>query len=111
MPSNGTISDHVSVFRLATAPSDPHRKVIKRNRQVVSCTACRSRKLRCDRRQPCGSCLKRSDAEGCRFFGPAAAGGAAGARASDGGLGQKEELRARLLMLEDEMVQPSHSCC
>ncbi|KAI3395375.1 hypothetical protein diail_1366 [Diaporthe ilicicola] len=35
MPSNGDTSNYTSVFRL-TPPGDPHRKVIKRNRQVVS---------------------------------------------------------------------------
>ncbi|KAJ0120214.1 hypothetical protein J7T55_001070 [Diaporthe amygdali] len=34
MPNNGDTSNYTSVFRLT--PPDPHRKVIKRNRQVVS---------------------------------------------------------------------------
>ena len=31
-------------------------KVRKRNRAVISCLQCRSKKSRCDREQPCGTC-------------------------------------------------------
>lgn len=72
MPNNGDTSNYTSVFRL-TPLGDPHRKVIKRNRQVVSCVPCRTRKLKCDRQQPCTSCVKRSDAVSCRFFGASGA--------------------------------------
>lgn len=68
MPNNGDTSNYTSVFRLAP-PNGPHRRAIKRNRQVVSCVPCRARKLKCDRQQPCNSCVKRGDAASCRFFG------------------------------------------
>lgn len=66
MPSKGDVSNYTGVFRLAS-PSDPNRRVIKRNRQVVSCVPCRNRKLKCDRQQPCASCVRRHDEDSCRF--------------------------------------------
>ncbi|KAF3762907.1 hypothetical protein M406DRAFT_264595 [Cryphonectria parasitica EP155] len=88
MPNNTDVADYTGVFRL-TSTSEPHRKVIRRNRQVVSCLPCRSRKLRCDRQQPCASCVKRHDEASCKFFlwSPAAA-------------VQKSEVQARLQVLE-----------
>lgn len=95
MPNNGDTSNYTSVFRL-TPPNDPHRKVIKRNRQVVSCIPCRTRKLKCDRQQPCSSCVKRSDVGSCRFFGTPNPSGASNAPSPV----PKTEMRARLQKLE-----------
>lgn len=98
MPSNGDVSNYTGVFRLAS-PSDPHRKVIKRNRQVVSCVPCRNRKLKCDRQQPCASCVRRHDEDACRFFGgPGSAGG--GGSTGHASPVQRREVQARLQMLE-----------
>ncbi|KAI7788322.1 hypothetical protein LA080_012389 [Diaporthe eres] len=96
MPNNGDTSNYTSVFRL-TPLGDPHRKVIKRNRQVVSCVPCRTRKLKCDRQQPCTSCVKRSDAVSCRFLG-------ASGTASVGGHSPsvpRKQMQIRLQQLED----------
>lgn len=104
MPNNGDTSNYTSVFRL-TPLGDPHRKVIKRNRQVVSCVPCRTRKLKCDRQQPCTSCVKRSDAVSCRFFG---ASGAASVSSHAPSVPRKQ-MQVRLQQLEDlvnGMVQP-----
>lgn len=104
MPNNGDTSNYTSVFRL-TPLGDPHRKVIKRNRQVVSCVPCRTRKLKCDRQQPCTSCVKRSDAVSCRFFG---ASGAASA-GSHAPTVPRKQMQIRLQQLEDlvnGMIQP-----
>lgn len=109
MPNNGDVSGYTGVFRLAS-PSDSHRKVIKRNRQVVSCIPCRNRKLKCDRQQPCASCVQRHSQDACRFF----AGGGRGGRVGDGagsaagpgggegggGNGARREMRSRLRTLE-----------
>ncbi|ROV89674.1 hypothetical protein VSDG_08097 [Cytospora chrysosperma] len=95
MPNNGDTSNYTSVFRL-TPPNDPHRKVIKRNRQVVSCVPCRTRKLKCDRQQPCSSCVKRSDVASCRFFGTPNPSGASHVPSPV----PKTEMQARLLKLE-----------
>lgn len=43
------------------------RKTAKRNRQPVSCTPCRTRKLKCDRQQPCEACVKRGDEDTCHY--------------------------------------------
>ncbi|SPO01808.1 uncharacterized protein DNG_04481 [Cephalotrichum gorgonifer] len=54
-----------SVFRLyRTGDVD---KVAKRNRRPVSCHTCRARKLKCDRKQPCRSCIDRGNGETCAF--------------------------------------------
>lgn len=95
MPNNGDTSNYTSVFRL-TPPNDPHRKVIKRNRQVVSCVPCRTRKLKCDRQQPCSSCVKRGDVTSCRFFGTPNPSGAGHVPSPV----PKTEVQARLLKLE-----------
>lgn len=85
MPSS-ELAPFTSVFRAG----DAHR--VKRNRQPVSCTACQKRKSKCDRQKPCGTCEKRGEGPSCRFGqGP---GGSAG----------KQEVQARLAMLE-EMVK------
>lgn len=109
MPNNGDVSNYTGVFRLAS-PSDPHRKVIKRNRQVVSCVPCRNRKLKCDRQQPCASCVKRHDEGACRFFGgPGSVGGGSPAHSS---AVQRREVQARLQMLEglvSGLINQEHS--
>lgn len=97
MSNKGDVSNYTGVFRLAS----PNRKVIKRNRQVVSCLPCRSRKLKCDRQQPCASCVRRHDEASCKFFG--GPGSPSGGGIGDGGQAApaQREVRARLRMLED----------
>jgi len=60
------ISDYTTVFRAKLNP-DVHRRVTKRNRPPVSCTLCRTRKQKCDRRQPCGACTARGETDACRY--------------------------------------------
>ncbi|KAJ4118882.1 hypothetical protein NW768_010621 [Fusarium equiseti] len=55
------LSNHMNTFRL----SRPQR--IKRNKPTVSCAACRARKQKCDRQQPCSGCQKRGIEGSCRF--------------------------------------------
>ncbi|RGP71783.1 hypothetical protein FSPOR_3149 [Fusarium sporotrichioides] len=40
---------------------------LKRHRERLACTACRQRKLRCDRESPCGSCVRRRDIPSCSY--------------------------------------------
>ncbi|KAG9789457.1 Zn(2)-C6 fungal-type transcription factor mpsB [Exophiala dermatitidis] len=42
-------------------------KIIKRNRQPLSCAPCRSKKLKCDRGHPCEPCVKRGDQNNCIY--------------------------------------------
>jgi hypothetical protein len=42
----------------------------KRARQQLSCTACRSGKLRCNRQQPCDQCMKRGKDPSCQYLAP-----------------------------------------
>lgn len=119
MSADGDKTHYTSVFRLSS-PSDTQRVIVKRNRRVVSCVPCRNRKLKCDRQEPCAACIKRHDEASCKFFkspaaAAAAAAAAAGSAQSRGGVnansgqhgspppaaGQKNEMRARLKMLED----------
>ncbi|OLN82212.1 putative transcriptional regulatory protein C1F7.11c 5 [Colletotrichum chlorophyti] len=127
-PTTSDIAHFTSVFRAQSLSSDQRpAKVTKRNRPPVSCLACRVRKLRCDRAQPCGACSKRGDAHACKF-GPAQGGavnGSANANAvltltaradgicsnsihrQDGKAAagqQRQEVQLRLQKLED-MVQ------
>ncbi|CRG89062.1 Oleate activated transcription factor 3 [Talaromyces islandicus] len=39
----------------------------KRDKPVLSCSFCRTRKLRCDRQSPCSSCLRRGKLEECKY--------------------------------------------
>ncbi|KAF9881049.1 hypothetical protein CkaCkLH20_01199 [Colletotrichum karsti] len=39
----------------------------KRSRVLLSCGPCRASKLKCDRSEPCGQCLKKSRPEGCVY--------------------------------------------
>ncbi|PTU20884.1 hypothetical protein P175DRAFT_0501517 [Aspergillus ochraceoroseus IBT 24754] len=54
-------------------PKDPAQlfkeKGKKRTRVQLSCTACRSRKLKCCRTHPCTNCRKRGEATTCTFVG------------------------------------------
>ncbi|KAH8805961.1 fungal-specific transcription factor domain-containing protein [Xylogone sp. PMI_703] len=43
----------------------------KRNRSQLSCVYCRQAKLKCDRNQPCGQCMRRDKASTCHFPPPA----------------------------------------
>ncbi|CAN8105904.1 unnamed protein product [Discula destructiva] len=100
MPSNGGVSNFTGVFRL-TSPSDRQRRVIKRNRQVVSCVPCRNRKLKCDRQQPCASCVRRHDQDACQFFaGPGSGGNAAASGSAPASSVPKRQMQSKLAMLE-----------
>ncbi|KAF1815706.1 hypothetical protein P152DRAFT_193610 [Eremomyces bilateralis CBS 781.70] len=65
-PNMTGIADFTNIFRAYPNPNTA-RKVIKRPRQAFSCTACRTRKLKCDRERPCGICIARGDDEKCRY--------------------------------------------
>lgn len=41
------------------------RPVRRRNRQLLSCAACRERKIRCDRTVPCSQCVRRGAGDSC----------------------------------------------
>jgi len=43
------------------------RRIVNRPRPIVSCLSCRSRKLKCDREQPCQQCLRAGRASTCSY--------------------------------------------
>ena len=43
------------------------RRPITRNRELLACTECRRRKLKCDRHAPCTACAKRGDEASCTY--------------------------------------------
>lgn len=63
------LSSFTGVFRITDTQSGAGRRqtVARRNRTAVSCTSCRSRKLKCDRQHPCGACSRRGNAGGCHY--------------------------------------------
>lgn len=112
----GDIANYTAVFRLQQPAGAHPRKVVKRNRQPVSCAPCRARKLKCDRQQPCGACMKRSEESACNFSsapamgttasappGAAAAANGSGPSAGKAGPSGRHEVQNRLQRLE-EMV-------
>src|SRR4051794_25492658 len=101
---------YTTVFRLKPSGADPHKdKVHKRNRPPLSCLACRARKQKCDRAQPCGSCVRRGSEATCSY----APSPPAGARVSAGGAGSsgaaarggRQEAQERLQRLEEMVHQ------
>ncbi|KAI1811904.1 hypothetical protein GGS20DRAFT_578725 [Poronia punctata] len=52
-----------------SAPSATSSSLVpaKRTRVLLSCHACRSSKLKCDRATPCGQCLKKGKADFCAY--------------------------------------------
>ncbi|OTA70457.1 hypothetical protein K449DRAFT_393455 [Hypoxylon sp. EC38] len=59
-------SFQTSVFR-AQPTEGVQRKIQKRNRPPVSCLLCRTRKVKCDRQQPCERCVKSGEANFCEY--------------------------------------------
>ncbi|KAI1179186.1 fungal-specific transcription factor domain-containing protein [Nemania sp. FL0916] len=55
-----------TVFR-AQPTEGAQRKIQKRNRPPVSCLLCRTRKVKCDRQQPCERCIKSGEANFCEY--------------------------------------------
>jgi hypothetical protein len=88
------VSHYISVFR-AHGNTEDRRKVTKRTRQTLSCVACRSKKLKCDRNHPCGNCQKRDESSKCTYStGVASSGRKRDAEQS------KSEVQTRLQKLE-----------
>ncbi|KAI1085332.1 fungal-specific transcription factor domain-containing protein [Whalleya microplaca] len=59
-------SYQTTVFR-AQPTEGLQRKIQKRNRPPVSCLLCRTRKVKCDRQQPCERCIKSGEANFCEY--------------------------------------------
>ncbi|KAK6338362.1 hypothetical protein TWF730_002426 [Orbilia blumenaviensis] len=75
-PANQHHGQHRSPLKRAAGPSDPGessssaaQKDRSSKRLALSCTKCRSRKVKCDRVQPCQSCCLRGEPDQCRFPG------------------------------------------
>ncbi|KAI9739818.1 MAG: hypothetical protein M1834_006539 [Cirrosporium novae-zelandiae] len=49
------------------ATPHPQRRSQKRNRVPLSCSSCRTRKLKCNREQPCQNCITRNESSSCSF--------------------------------------------
>lgn len=57
------LSNFTSVF----SSNINKNRVAKRNRRPLSCSSCRDRKLKCDRQQPCSTCVRRGDPSTCAY--------------------------------------------
>ncbi|KAK6331867.1 hypothetical protein TWF718_002406 [Orbilia javanica] len=103
------ISEFTSVFRARVNLNDK-RKANKRNRQALSCLACRSRKLKCDRQHPCTTCSKRGEGSACTFTAAGSINGSLGSvgitksSSSINADTKRSEAQAKLQKLE-EIVQ------
>ncbi|PVH76760.1 hypothetical protein DL98DRAFT_282977 [Cadophora sp. DSE1049] len=91
--------DRISApFTTVFRASETQNQKFTRNRPTVSCTSCQKRKLRCDRRRPCGACEKRGHQVECSFS-PSRPDGD-----SINSAGTKQDVLSRLSKLE-EMVR------
>ncbi|GAA6051731.1 hypothetical protein JCM3770_002704 [Rhodotorula araucariae] len=52
------------------SPAAPLKVKRKRNRAALSCSACKKRKIKCDRKLPCEACIKRGEQGQCRWEQP-----------------------------------------
>ncbi|CAJ2502558.1 Uu.00g099520.m01.CDS01 [Anthostomella pinea] len=66
MDNGPPASYQTNVFRAQPAEG-LQRKIQKRNRPPVSCLLCRTRKVKCDRQQPCERCVKSGEANFCEY--------------------------------------------
>ncbi|KAF7156906.1 hypothetical protein CNMCM5623_000751 [Aspergillus felis] len=66
--TDSTTGPHVQNVQNVQNPSMATKEK-KRSRVQLSCTACRSRKLKCCRTYPCTNCKKRGEAASCTFVG------------------------------------------
>ncbi|CAK9782323.1 unnamed protein product [Cutaneotrichosporon oleaginosum] len=48
-------------------PSPDHKPIKKRKRPTLSCLPCKHRKTKCDKAQPCSTCVLRKEAEACHY--------------------------------------------
>ncbi|KAF6841723.1 C6 transcription factor [Colletotrichum plurivorum] len=64
---SGGSSDHTAPGRDIPPADGNGAGPAKRSRVLLSCGPCRASKLKCDRSQPCGQCLKKSRPEGCVY--------------------------------------------
>ncbi|KAK6511278.1 hypothetical protein TWF481_000199 [Arthrobotrys musiformis] len=103
------ISEFTSVFRARVNLNDK-RKANKRNRQALSCLACRARKLKCDRQHPCTACNKRGEGSACSFTsttaGSSGTGSAGITKPSSSGAADAKRLEAQAKLQKlEEIVQ------
>lgn len=63
---NASAVDNSASTKRAAASVPP--RIRRRNRLITSCLECRRRKLKCDKSQPCGNCVKFS--RDCLFLAP-----------------------------------------
>lgn len=56
---------HHRLYQLMSTIMDPHLK--KRKRTTIVCNVCKSRKVRCDRKSPCSSCIKHRTSYLCSY--------------------------------------------
>lgn len=96
--SDQQLLSHTSTFRVTR----PKRS---RNRPTVSCTACRARKQKCDRQQPCSGCQKRGLENSCRVEASQKSTDAGSAGIGDSKI--QNELRQMRNVLQSLLSQPS----
>jgi hypothetical protein len=69
MPQHKHQISEMEDHHFSQAESEEQRQPQRRRRPPLSCTACRRRKLKCDRSLPCGQCIRSKTTEECVFVG------------------------------------------
>ncbi|KAF2224742.1 fungal-specific transcription factor domain-containing protein [Elsinoe ampelina] len=60
-------SQGLSVESSRTSPSKDRKRPKQQQRQLLSCSKCRERKVKCDRTKPCSACCARGHPRDCHF--------------------------------------------
>ena len=105
------LSSFTGKFRVhgTTASSSSSSRVTKRARPSLVCNQCRKNKLRCDRSQPCSSCIRRDEADACSYHNASGANSELSRQAVAEDRLMQLELAVKELMQNQAAAQPQTS--
>ncbi|KAH5688949.1 hypothetical protein HBI23_032060 [Parastagonospora nodorum] len=68
MPDYSGERSHTSDEQPVSVPPNRRKQPSQQPRQLLSCTKCRERKVKCDRTKPCSACCARGQPKDCHFI-------------------------------------------